>query len=545
VAFAADGKALVSSGGDLTVRRWDASTGRELGKLAHPAVGAVLLLPDGLTAVSAEGHGFSEHVVYLFDLAAGKPVRYFEGHDGNVRAAAFSPDGRFLATGAERGTGTVRLWETAAWREVRQFKGGGWNLCCTALCFSPDGRTLAAGDLGGSLTLWDAATGAVVREVAAHRHNVLALAFSPDGKELVSGSYDGTVRVTELATGREVRSFRVEKEIAWGLALSADGRVAASGDQEQTAIHLWDVATGRELRTIDRGHGGSVVLALSPDGKTLAAGGGVPGLRLWEVATGQERRALRVHDFVNHLAFSPDGRFLAGSTQDVAQAVHSVHCWDLTAGRELPPRPGHRAWIDALAFSPDSRLLVSGSHDTTALVWSAADGPPPPPALDPVTAWSDLAGKPPVAYDAVGALAAAGDRGVGVIAKELRPAGPPADAAAVARLVADLNSDRFDVRDRAMRELEGMGRAAETGLRAALAAPPSAEARARLVQLLKALEGRRLQGLRALETLERTGSAEARRVLHDQAGGDPDDRLTREARACLERLTARHSRPPG
>jgi WD40 repeat protein len=532
VAFADDGRTLVSAGTDRTIRRWDAATSRELSKLEHEAIGPILLTPDGMTAVCPGGHGHAEHAIRLFDLAAGKPVRYFEGHEGNLRAVAYSPDGRLLATGAERGAGPLRLWDTATGRELRQLTRDWPGANVTALAFSPDGHTLAAGEMGGAVTLWDVAAGKPRRDIPAHRHNVLALAFSPDGREVVSGSYDGTVRVSEAATGKELRTFRVEKEIAWGLALSADGRVAASGDQEQTTVHLWDVATGKELRQVNRGTSGSVNVALSPDGKTLAVGSGGPGLLLVEVASGQERRRLPLKSHVNHLAFSPDGRFLAAGTQNNDQTAHTVHRWVLTADRELPPRTGHRAWVSALAFAPDGRALASGSYDTTALIWSMADASAAPPA-DLALAWSDLASDARRAYSGIGALIAAGDRGVSVIAKELHPAAPPAD---VTRLVADLNSDRFPDRDRAMKELEALGPAAEPGLRAALPKAASAEVRARVLRLTQAAEARRLQGLRALEVLERVGTPDARRELADLAGGAVDDGLTREARACLWRL---------
>jgi hypothetical protein len=111
----------------------------------------------------------------------------------------------------------------------------------------------------------------------------------------------------------------------------------------------------------------------------------------------------------------------------------------------------------------------------------------------------------------------------------------------VARLIADLDSDQYAARAEAARGLEGFGAEAEPALRRALAAPPSLEVRRRLEQLLEQLPRavpppERLRALRAVEALERAGTAEARRVLRGMARGAPGARLTQEARSALERL---------
>jgi hypothetical protein len=118
------------------------------------------------------------------------------------------------------------------------------------------------------------------------------------------------------------------------------------------------------------------------------------------------------------------------------------------------------------------------------------------------------------------------------------------DAARVKRLLADLGSERFAVRQRATDELERLAELAEPALRQLLATDPPLEVRQRLQALLKRLEWpvsdpEALRGLRALEALERIATAEARQVLTGLAGGAPDARLTREASEALRRLGKR------
>jgi WD40 repeat protein len=67
------------------------------------------------------------------------------------------------------------------------------------VAFSPDGKILAAGSSDGSITLWDSASGDLLRSIPAHARAVTALEFSPDGHWLASGSLDASVRLWEVS----------------------------------------------------------------------------------------------------------------------------------------------------------------------------------------------------------------------------------------------------------------------------------------------------------------------------------------------------------
>jgi hypothetical protein len=123
--------------------------------------------------------------------------------------------------------------------------------------------------------------------------------------------------------------------------------------------------------------------------------------------------------------------------------------------------------------------------------------------------------------------------------ERVRPDAAP-EAAALARLVRDLDSDRFEERRKAGQELEWLEELARPALREALTGKPSPELRRRLEQLLDRLDGpvpppRRLRRLRTVEALESIGNAESREVLRGLAAGDPDPRVAEEAGAALAR----------
>jgi hypothetical protein len=163
--------------------------------------------------------------------------------------------------------------------------------------------------------------------------------------------------------------------------------------------------------------------------------------------------------------------------------------------------------------------------------------------------WTDLGNEDGVrSYRAVWRLAAADPSVVAFLAQRLRPV-PRVEGERLTRLIAELDSDRFETRDRAAEELQRLGERAEPALRQALAGRSSLEVRRQLKTLLERLEAgtissEQLHMLRAVEVLETIGTTEARAVLEHLAGGAPSALLTREAKASLERLGQRRTAQP-
>jgi RNA polymerase sigma factor (sigma-70 family) len=590
LAFAPDGKTVASAGGDdKNIQLHDVATGKKIRSLVGDAqTHCLVFAPDSNTLAAGGWSGF-RCGIRLWDLKTGKELPGLKGHFFGVESLAYSADGkRLVSAGVDN---AIRLWDSATGKELSPNADHfGW---LTAVVFLPDGRTLATGGMDGTIRFWDATEGKQLRQFEGHTDRVWHLLLSADGKMLASASEDATARLWDLATGKELRRFKDHQRGIVSMALSADGRLLATGERDGS-LHIWDARTGAEVQQIVapavRPLG---ALTFSPDSKLLA--GVILNLRglesvltLWDVATGKEVRHWAIPSDSGYIVFSPDGRSLAVTREGpvplsvyeistgkqqirimnhwhtmasapifspdgrmlvtTARQDRAIRLWEIASGKVRRQFAGHQGTLMSVAYSPDGRLLASGSMDTTALVWEVQPSGHALAAKDLDAAWEQLGDTDAaMAYRAISNLTASPAQAVSFIKKHVAPV-PALDAKVVEQFIADLDSDQFAARRVAAKELQKLGELAESILRKGLEEQPSAETR-RSVELLldklnsTALSGEALRGVRAVEVLEHIATPEAQQVLEKLAGGAPDARLTREAKASLQRLQQRHPAP--
>jgi RNA polymerase sigma factor (sigma-70 family) len=537
LAFSPNGKELITGGNDPELHVWNLQT-RTDRKWPTGSVNALAFEPaSGLLVMGAQLS------VRICDSDGNEKSPTVQGHQASVSGAAFSHDGRTLATA---GQDEICLWDPRTGRQRLRITAP--VVAPGSPTWSSDSRVLFSACLDSTLRFWDASTGQELRRID-KVSSYWPLAVSPDGKIVACAITSQEARVTELATGREIS--RLSFTGAPHLAFAPDGKRLLAWTRDKRA-RVMDSSTGRELRSFAAGEDQQTnAVAFSPDGKLLALGGQNPEVLLYDTTTGEIiRRVTELPGSISSVAFSPDSRVLVAGGPDAG----TIALIEVATGKVRRQLAGQQGKILDMAIAPDGTLLASAAADTTILVW---DLQTPPGGrrgnpkrltdLDLAKCWDDLAdedgGK---SYRAVAALAVVPEQAVAYLAQRLRPAAniDREKQKQVVQLITELDADDFAVRENAARELSRRGQAAEQALRAALEGSPSPEVRQRAETLLRKMSQQppgheRLRLLRAVEVLELIGNLDARRLLETLASGAAEARLTQDAKDSLARLAKR------
>jgi WD40 repeat protein len=319
VAFNSDGKSLLTGCLGHAACLWDAATGRLVRRFQHPGLLGLAFTPDLKTVVT----GSRDRTARLWDAGTGKVVRTFQPGEGEVDTVAIAPDGKTVLVGSEKG---IWLWDATSGRLIGRLEGHGdtagrRGCIVTAAAFSPDGRTLATGGMDRTARLWDATTGQPKGQPLQHQGLVRAVAFSPDGRTLATGGMDRTARLWDVNTGGLRVPPLLHRDTVSCLAFAADGRNILTGSHDRTA-RLWHVPTGKPLGPPLRHDELVEAAACCRDGQTVLTGSPDSTARLWRVPTpvagGVERILLWV-EVLSGKELQPDGAVCVLGAEQWAQ----------------------------------------------------------------------------------------------------------------------------------------------------------------------------------------------------------------------------------
>ena len=388
--------------------------------LAALTVALTLALVGGLTGIFYEWHRANRHAqgerqqrlvaeknevtmrlnLYAADVALATQLMQ-QGDFGRARRTLE----RMLPAPGEtdlRGFEWRYLWKLCEGTQVATLGQHEWIVTCAA--FSPDGKIVASGGMGGQVKIWDAEKFTCRQTLNVYTGAVWSVAFTPDGGGLlISGN--GGVKLLDTI------SWRTQTNFPGRLAtMSRDGTRLATSEaspfffDEAGAVTVWNRVTGERLRTLaEPGR----ALALSPDGNFLAVATETNGVRFYETASGQLLRTLPTKNPVWSLHFSPDGAELLSAgwcgevslwkaSDDSAPRIFSanhLNVWDaefspdgktiITTSSDqtirfwdratLVPKNilrGHASEVWCAAFSPDGKKIVTGGKDQNVMLWN-------------------------------------------------------------------------------------------------------------------------------------------------------------------------------
>jgi hypothetical protein len=314
-------------------------------------------------------------------------LRSFDkGHFNGIQCLAISSDGKLVLSGGTQ-EGTVRLWDFAKGKELKQLNGHTNEIWGVA--FSPDNKVGASASTDQTMRTWDLNNGAAIRQFFGHKDWVRGVFFMPDKKHIITASDDHRLVIWDLGNGNQVKTMQGHTNFINGFAMTKDGKRAVTGSDDNT-IRVWDLTNATEIAKFI--HNNQVwSVAISNDGKKVVSAGSDSNVRVWDVDKKAEIRKLEHPTRVWSMAFSPDGRQLVcgtgGGVNQVPKGINfgpnppqfgqqdnALYFWEFETGKFVRRLTGPNGHVRAIVWTPDGRNVISGGLDNMIRVWGEGKG---------------------------------------------------------------------------------------------------------------------------------------------------------------------------
>ena len=358
VSLSPDGKKIFGANFDCTIYCWDVNTGEHLFDLrGHPTQVSEVNYDEIGQIISS-----CLEQIRIWNIRTGVCVKVINfGGDCGKAVAYRSP---LIATGSDNGT--IKVWNLATGQCIATSGGNAPRIL--GLATNPHNQIVVSSQDNGTIQLWNFSEIMVGKlppkiSIQAHRGMATALAFSLDGKLIASTGSDRLIKIWDAVTGEQLQTLSGHTDYV-PLLLFVDDRTIVSQSYDKT-IRQWDLTTGEWKILIAMELQYLIVLCRSPDCQSIVFGSDLPSLIILERNTGQTTSYPAVGNRLRHLAFSQDGRFLIGITDDRILNLWEVnrnyhHCsWSI----------GNRDQTSIVPHPRLSHLLIIGSDDGSISIW--------------------------------------------------------------------------------------------------------------------------------------------------------------------------------
>jgi WD40 repeat protein len=283
-----------------------------------------------------------------------------------VAAVAFSPDGKWLASGVY---GRVTIWDLSTGKPVKVLTNvlGAVN----DLKFSPNGQLLAVAggqpSARGDLRLFDTTEWKLRHSLGGHLDTVSCVSFNADGTKLLSASFDKTVRLWDVKAAKLVHSFTGHSDFVYAVAFSPDGAWYVTASKDRTG-RIIDTATGKGLFTLSGSDQEVLAVAVLPNGSQVLAAGLDPLVSWYDPKTGERsKRAGGPGNATHEIAVDPKGTLVV-----VAGGDGTIRTLDPKTAAQLKAMQAGSV-VFAVAVDSGAKRIASGGADGTVKVWDTAD----------------------------------------------------------------------------------------------------------------------------------------------------------------------------